>query len=326
MTPASTPSPDGGPRGRTSRRQARARHEAASTTSLAVDDMSLDDRARELLRAARPVRLRQDHDAADDRRLRGADGRTDPARRHRTSTGLPPYQRDVNTVFQSYALFPHLTIVRQRRLRPAPARREGRAAAQEAGRRGRSSSSASRALGRRKPQQLSGGQQQRVALARALVNGPRVLLLDEPLGALDLKLRKQMQLELKRIQREVGITFVHVTHDQEEAMTMADPIAVMNARPDRAARLAARALRAAAHRRSSPASSASRTCSPARSRARVASRSPTGRGPPGDALDGASGVGLGRCPAREGAARRRGREPPDRHGRARPPTSASRPR
>ena len=119
------------------------------------------------------------------------------------------------------------------------------------------------AFGERKPRQLSGGQQQRVALARALVNSPRVLLLDEPLGALDLKLRKQMQLELKRIQHEVGITFVHVTHDQEEAMTMADTIAVMNARPDRAARHADRALRAAARPPSSPASSASRTCSQA---------------------------------------------------------------
>ncbi len=100
---------------------------------------------------------------------------------------------------------------------------------------------------RRKPRQLSGGQQQRVALARALVNRPRVLLLDEPLGALDLKLRKQMQLELKMIQHDVAVTFIHVTHDQEEAMTMADRIAVMNAGPDRAARHAGRALRAAEH-------------------------------------------------------------------------------
>ena len=99
----------------------------------------------------------------------------------------------------------------------------------------------------RKPAQLSGGQQQRVALARALINRPQVLLLDEPLGALDLKLRRQMQLELKRIQTEVGITFVHVTHDQEEAMTMADTIAVMNAGRRRAARLAGRAVRAPPH-------------------------------------------------------------------------------
>ncbi len=144
----------------------------------------------------------------------------------RDVVGLPPFRRDVNTVFQSYALFPHLTIgenvafgLRRRGVRgPELRTRVGEALELVA-------------LGgyaERKPGQLSGGQQQRVALARALVNHPRVLLLDEPLGALDLKLRKQMQLELKRIQHEVGITFVHVTHDQEEAMTMADSIAVMN--------------------------------------------------------------------------------------------------
>jgi len=144
----------------------------------------------------------------------------------RDVTNLPPYKRDVNTVFQSYALFPHLSIfenvafgLRRRGLRGAELR-------------GRVSDVlelvALGGLERRKPRQLSGGQQQRIALARALVNRPRVLLLDEPLGALDLKLRKQMQLELKRIQNEVGITFVHVTHDQEEAMTMADAIAVMH--------------------------------------------------------------------------------------------------
>jgi spermidine/putrescine transport system ATP-binding protein len=140
--------------------------------------------------------------------------------------GLPPYKRDVNTVFQSYALFPHMTIEDniafglERKGVPKDERR-GRVAEilELVGLTGFAS---------RKPRQLSGGQQQRVALARALVNHPRVLLLDEPLGALDLKLRKQMQLELKRIQHEVGITFVHVTHDQEEAMTMADQIAVMN--------------------------------------------------------------------------------------------------
>jgi spermidine/putrescine transport system ATP-binding protein len=135
------------------------------------------------------------------------------------------YQRPVNTVFQNYALFPHLTIfenvafgLRRRGERNIRARvmemLELVELAQLAG---------------RKPSQLSGGQQQRVAVVRALVNRPKVLLLDEPLGALDLKLRRQMQLELKRIQTEVGITFIHVTHDQEEAMTMADTIAVMNA-------------------------------------------------------------------------------------------------
>jgi spermidine/putrescine transport system ATP-binding protein len=139
-------------------------------------------------------------------------------------TGVPPYKRDVNTVFQSYALFPHLNVfenvafgLRRRKAKNIDARvRELLGVVGLEG------------MDKRKPRQLSGGQQQRVALARALVNNPRVLLLDEPLGALDLKLRKQMQLELKRIQSEVGITFVHVTHDQEEAMTMADAIAVMN--------------------------------------------------------------------------------------------------
>jgi spermidine/putrescine transport system ATP-binding protein len=144
----------------------------------------------------------------------------------RDVTDLPPYKRDVNTVFQSYALFPHLNVERnvafglERRKLPK----------QEVHKRVGDALEMTRLGGyeKRKPAQLSGGQQQRVALARALVNRPRALLLDEPLGALDLRLRKQLQLELKRIQQEVGITFVHVTHDQEEAMTMADEIAVMN--------------------------------------------------------------------------------------------------
>jgi spermidine/putrescine transport system ATP-binding protein len=142
-------------------------------------------------------------------------------------TDVPPYRRDVNTVFQSYALFPHLDVfenvafgLRRRRLPTPEIRRQVAdmlALVELPG------------YERRRPGQLSGGQQQRVALARALVNHPRVLLLDEPLGALDLKLRKQMQLELKRIQTEVGITFVYVTHDQDEAMTMSNRIAVMRA-------------------------------------------------------------------------------------------------
>ena len=144
----------------------------------------------------------------------------------RDVVGLPPYKRDVNTVFQSYALFPHLSVFDNVAF---GLRRKGVPASELRGR-VLEILELVHLLGREqaKPRQLSGGQQQRVALARALVNNPRVLLLDEPLGALDLKLRKQMQLELKRIQHEVGITFVHVTHDQDEAMTMADRIAVMN--------------------------------------------------------------------------------------------------
>ena len=111
----------------------------------------------------------------------------------------------------------------------------------------------------RRPAQLSGGQRQRVALARAIVNNPRVLLLDEPLGALDLKLRQQLQIELKQLQQELGITFVYVTHDQEEALTMSDRIAVFNGGRDRAGRHSGRGLRASGYRSSSPASSAPRT-------------------------------------------------------------------
>ena len=139
-------------------------------------------------------------------------------------TGSRPYERPVNTVFQSYALFPHLTV--RDNVAFGPKRRGAKDAQAQA--------DATLALVQlthlagRKPTQLSGGQQQRVAVARALVNRPEVLLLDEPLGALDLKLRREMQVELKRIQTEVGLTFVHVTHDQEEAMTMADTVAVMN--------------------------------------------------------------------------------------------------
>lgn len=139
---------------------------------------------------------------------------------------IPPYRRPVNTVFQSYALFPHMTVGDNvgfgLRMAGVPAveikRRTHEALALVS----------LADFGPRRPDQLSGGQQQRVALARALVNQPSVLLLDEPLGALDLKLRKQMQSELTRIQREIGITFIYVTHDQDEAMTMSDRIAVMN--------------------------------------------------------------------------------------------------
>lgn len=142
------------------------------------------------------------------------------------SNEIPPYKRAVNTVFQNYALFPHLSVAQNvgfglsvKRV-PAPEREVRVREALELIRLGD--------LGSRMPIQLSGGQQQRVALARALVNRPAVLLLDEPLGALDLKLREQMQHELKQLQKKVGITFIYVTHDQEEAMTMSDRIAVMN--------------------------------------------------------------------------------------------------
>src|SRR6266508_3735548 len=142
-------------------------------------------------------------------------------------TRLPPYDRSVNTVFQDYALFPHMTVgenvayglrvkgvdKQERRRRASEALATVQLAGYEA----------------RKPNQLSGGQQQRVALARAIVNEPRVLLLDEPLGALDLKLREQMQVELKAIQRQVGITFIYVTHDQGEALSMSDRVAVFSA-------------------------------------------------------------------------------------------------
>ena len=143
----------------------------------------------------------------------------------RDITRLRAFQRPVNTVFQSYALFPHLDIfenvafgLRRRGIKQVTEPVNSMLELVELG-----------PMARRKPSQLSGGQQQRVAVARALINQPDVLLLDEPLGALDLKLRRQMQMELKRIQTEVGTTFVHVTHDQEEAMTMADTVAVMNA-------------------------------------------------------------------------------------------------
>jgi spermidine/putrescine transport system ATP-binding protein len=141
-------------------------------------------------------------------------------------TWLPPYKRNVNTVFQNYALFPHLTIYENVAF---GLRRKGVKDSEVQGRvKDMLKLVELSGFDARRPTQISGGQAQRVALARALINKPAVLLLDEPLGALDLKLRKQMQVELKRIQKEVGITFIYVTHDQEEAMTMSDRIAVMN--------------------------------------------------------------------------------------------------
>jgi putative spermidine/putrescine transport system ATP-binding protein len=144
----------------------------------------------------------------------------------RDVTSLPPHMRDTNTVFQDYALFPHMSVGQNigygLRIKHTPgAERERRV--DRALRMVRLEG-----LGKRRPNQLSGGQRQRVALARAVINEPEVLLLDEPLGALDLKLRQEMQIELKQIQKEVGITFIYVTHDQEEALTMSDRVAVMS--------------------------------------------------------------------------------------------------
>ncbi len=169
------------------------------------------------------------------------------------AVGTPPYKRDVNTVFQQYALFPHMTIldnVAYGLKQKGTGKADRYAAAGEA-------LELVQLTGRDKhrPSMLSGGQQQRVALARALVNQPRVLLLDEPLGALDLKLRKEMQIELTRIQQQVGITFIYVTHDQGEALSMSDRIAVMSNgvieqmdTPERDLRPAADRLRGGLHR------------------------------------------------------------------------------
>ncbi len=192
---------------------------------LAVNDLSLDLASGEFFTLLGPsgcgktTTLRMiagfEQPGAGEIRIEGAD-----------VAGLPPHKRPTNTVFQSYALFPHLSVednvafgLRRKRVPREEIRRRVGAELERVG---------LAAEARRRPAQLSGGMQQRVALARALVNLPKVLLLDEPLGALDLKLRKGLQVELKRIQREVGITFVYVTHDQEEALTMSDRIAVMN--------------------------------------------------------------------------------------------------
>ncbi len=192
--------------------------------TLAVDDLSLDIEEGEFFSMLGPS------GCGKTTTLRMIGGFDDPTRGTiylggRDVTDLPPYRRDVNTVFQSYALFPHFNVFEN----VAFGLRRRKVDKSEIERRVRESLELVDLVGfdRRKPGQMSGGQQQRVALARALVNRPKVLLLDEPLGALDLKLRKQMQLELKRIQEEVGITFIYVTHDQEEAMTMSNRLAVM---------------------------------------------------------------------------------------------------
>jgi spermidine/putrescine transport system ATP-binding protein len=192
--------------------------------AVAVDDLSLDIAVGEFFSLLGPS------GCGKTTTLRMIGGFEEPTRgtiylRGRDVTDQPPHKRDVNTVFQSYALFPHLNVfenvafgLRRRKVPGGEIDTRVRGALNLVDLEG---------FDKRKPGQMSGGQQQRVALARALVNEPQVLLLDEPLGALDLKLRKQMQLELKRIQQEVGITFIYVTHDQEEAMTMSDRLAVM---------------------------------------------------------------------------------------------------
>jgi ABC-type Fe3+/spermidine/putrescine transport system ATPase subunit len=191
----------------------------------AVDSLDLDVREGEFLSLLGPsgcgktttLRLIAGFEQPDEGEIRIAG---------RDVAGLPPYRRDVNTVFQSYALFPHLTVLEN----VAYGLKQGRVG------RDRRQQRAQELLnlvhlpdvGARKPRQLSGGQQQRVALARALAKGPEVLLLDEPLGALDLKLRKEMQVFLKTLHAELGTTFVYVTHDQEEALAMSDRVAVMS--------------------------------------------------------------------------------------------------
>jgi len=191
---------------------------------VAVDDLSLDIPEGEFFSMLGPS------GCGKTTTLRMIGGFEEPTRgtiylKGRDVTDLPPYKRDVNTVFQSYALFPHLDVFEN----VAFGLRRRKVPKEEIATRVKETMRLVDLVGfaERRPAQMSGGQQQRVALARALVNSPKVLLLDEPLGALDLKLRKQMQLELKRIQSEVGITFIYVTHDQEEAMTMSDRLAVM---------------------------------------------------------------------------------------------------
>jgi spermidine/putrescine transport system ATP-binding protein len=194
--------------------------------ALAVDDLSLDIAEGEFFSMLGPS------GCGKTTTLRMIGGFEEPSRGTvylggRDVTDQPAYKRDVNTVFQSYALFPHLNVFENVAFglrRKKVAKTEVTARVDDALRLVEMTG-----FETRKPGQMSGGQQQRVALARALVNHPKVLLLDEPLGALDLKLRKQMQLELKRIQQEVGITFIYVTHDQEEAMTMSNRLAVMRA-------------------------------------------------------------------------------------------------
>jgi spermidine/putrescine transport system ATP-binding protein len=193
-------------------------------TLAAVDDFSLDIRSGEFLSLLGPS------GCGKTTTLRMLAGFEEPDSGEitisgRSVVGVPPYRRDVNTVFQQYALFPHMSVAENVAY---GLRQQGVPKAEISKRVGETLEMVKMsALAARKPRQMSGGQQQRVALARALVNRPSVLLLDEPLAALDRKLRQEMQVELKLLQREVGITFVFVTHDQEEALSMSDRIAVM---------------------------------------------------------------------------------------------------
>ena len=192
--------------------------------TVAVDDLSLDIAEGEFFSLLGPS------GCGKTTTLRMIGGFEEPTRGTiylggRDVTDLPAYKRDVNTVFQSYALFPHLNVYENVAFGLRRKKVHGDDVKTRVGEALRLVDLVG--FDKRRPAQMSGGQQQRVALARALVNHPKVLLLDEPLGALDLKLRKHMQLELKRIQEEVGITFIYVTHDQEEAMTMSDRLAVM---------------------------------------------------------------------------------------------------
>ncbi len=198
---------------------------SASVTTVAVDAVELEVQRGEFVSLLGPsgcgktttLRLIAGFEQPDDGRIRIGNEDVE---------GKPPYRRDVNTVFQSYALFPHLRVLDN----VAYGLRHRGLAKPEREQRAREMLELVRLedVERRRPSELSGGQQQRVALARALVMNPKVLLLDEPLGALDLSVRKQLQIELKRIQSEVGVTFIYVTHDQDEALAMSDRVAVMN--------------------------------------------------------------------------------------------------
>ena len=244
----------------------------------AVRGVSLEIRSGEFLTLLGPERLGQDDDADDDRGLRDAD-----AGRHRdrrtSVVGDAAAPRNIGMVFQNYALFPHLTVADNIGF---PLKQRGMGKAERARMVGEALELVHLpGYGARYPRQLSGGQQQRVALARAIVFKPRLLLMDEPLGALDKQLRESLQLEMRRLHAELGITFIYVTHDQEEALTMSDRIAVMNDGPHRPGRHARRSCTTGRATASSRRSSASRTSCPASCTAsrRTTSSSPNAGAP-----------------------------------------------